>query len=74
MLGRRVRTVWLTSDFFGIISWRRLWELRVISHYFIPETEGHTVQTRLMALANQETRNHPTVVELQLQTFSAAIE
>ena len=78
MLGRsgieRVGTVWLTGDFFDIISWRRLWEIRVISHCFIPETKGRTVQTRSMASTNQETGNHPTVVEWQLQTLSAAIE
>ena len=78
VLGRsgieRVGTVWLTGDFFGIISWRRLWEIRVISHCFILKTKGHTVQTRLMASANQETGNPPTVVEWQLQTLSAAIE
>ena len=74
MLGRsgieRVGTVWLTSDFFGIISWRRLWGIRVISHCFIPETKGRTIQTRSMASANQETENPPTVVEWQLQTLS----
>ena len=78
VLGRsgveRVGTVWLTSDFFGIISWRRLWEIRVISHCFIPETKGRTVQTRSMASANQETGNPLTVVEWQLQTLLAAIE
>ena len=67
VLGRsgveRVGTVWLTGDFFGIISWRRLWEIPVISHCFIPETKGRTVQTQSMALANQETGNPPTVVE-----------
>ena len=78
MLGRssieRVGTIWLTGDFFDIISWRRLWEIRVISHCFIPETKGRTIQTRSMASANQETGNPPTVVEWQLQTLSAAIE
>jgi len=69
-----VGIIWLTGDFFGIISWRRLWEIRVISHCFIPETKGRTVQTRLMASANQETGNPPTIVEWQLQTLSAAIE
>ena len=53
MLGRsgveRVGTVWLTSDFFDIISCRRLWEIQVISHCFIPETKCHTVQTQSMA-------------------------
>ena len=62
----RVGIVWLTGDFFGIISWRRLWGIRVISHCFIPETKGRTVQTRSMASANQETGNPPTVVEWQL--------
>ena len=62
----RVGTVWLTGDFFGIISWRHLWGIRVISHCFIPETKGRTVQTRSMASANQETGNPPTVVEWQL--------
>ena len=71
---KRVGTVWLTGDFFGIISWRRLWEIRVISHCFILETKGYTVQTRSMASANQETGNPPTVVEWQLQTLSATIE
>ena len=70
VLGRsgveRVGTVWLTSDFFDIISWRRLWEIRVISHCFIPETKGCTVRTRSMASTNQETRNPSTVVEWQL--------
>ena len=70
----RVGAVWLIGDFFGIISWCRLWEIRVISHCFILETKGHMVQTRSMASANQETRNPPTVVEWQLQTLSAAIE
>ena len=70
---KRVGTVWLTSDFFGIISWRRLWEIQVISHCFIPETKGHTVQTQSMASANQEIGNPPTVVEWQLQTLSAVI-
>ena len=67
MLGRsgveRVGTVWLTGDFFDIISWRRLWEIPVISHCFILEIKGRTVQTQSMALANQETGNPPTVVE-----------
>ena len=49
-------------------------KLRVISHCFIPETKGRTVQARSLASANQETRNPPTVVEWQLQTLSAAIE
>ena len=62
----RVGTVWLTGDFFDIISWRRLWGIRVISHCFIPKTKGRTVQTRTMASANQETGNPPTVVEWQL--------
>ena len=70
----RVGTVWLTGDFFGIISWRRLWEIRLISHYFIPETKGRTIQTRSMASANQEAGNPPIVVEWQLQTLSAVIE
>ena len=78
MLGRsgveRVRTVWLTSDFFDIISWRRLWKIQVINHCFIHKTKGHTVQTRLMASTNQETENPPTVVKWQLQTLSTAIE
>ena len=78
VLGRsgveHVRTVWLTSDFFGIISWRRLWKIRVISHCFIPETKGRIVQTQSMTSANQETGNPPTIVEWQLQTLSAAIE
>ena len=78
VLGRsgveHVGTVCFTGDFFGIISWHRLWEIRVISHCFIPETKCRTVQTRLMALANQETGNPSTVVEWQLQTLSAAIE
>ena len=78
MLGRssvkHVGTVWLTSDFFSIISWHRLWEIRVISHCFIPETKGRTVQTQSMASANQETGNPPIIVEWQLQTLSAAIE
>ena len=78
MLGRsgveRVGTVWLTSDFFCIISWHRLWEIRVISHCFIPETKGRTVQTQSMASANQETGNPPIIVEWQLQSLSAAIE
>ena len=78
VLGRfgveRVGTVCFTGDFFGIISWHRLWEIRVISHCFIPETKCRTVQTRSMALANQETGNPSTVVEWQLQTLSAAIE
>ena len=69
-----VGTVWLTGDFFSIISWRHLWEIRVISHCFIPETKGRTVQTQSMASANQEIGNHPIVVEWQLQTLSAAIE
>ena len=70
----RVGTVWLTGDFFGIISWRHLWGIQVISHCFIPETKGRTVQTRSMVSANQEIVNPPTVVEWQLQTLSAAIE
>ena len=78
MLGRsgieRVGTVWLTSDFFSIISWCRLWGIWVISHCFIPETKGRTVQTRSMASSNQEIGNPPTIVEWQLQTLSAAIE
>ena len=78
MLGRfgveLVGTVWLTGNFFSIISWRHLWEIRVISHCFIPETKGRTVQTRSMALANQEAGNPSIVVEWQLQTLSAAIE
>ena len=78
VLGRfgieRVGIVWLTGDFFRINRWRRLWEIRVISHCFIPETKGRTVQTRSMASANQETGNLPTIVELQLQTLSAAIK
>ena len=78
MLGRsgveRVRTVWLTSDFFDIISWRRLWKIQVINHCFIHKTKGHTVQSRLMASTNQETENPPTVVKWQLQTLSTAIE
>ena len=78
VLGRsgieRVGTVWLTGDFFGIISWRCLWEIRVISHCFIPETKDRTIQTRSMASANQEAGNPPTVVEWQLQTLSAAIK
>ena len=53
MLGRsgveRVGTVWLTSNFFDIISCRRLWKIRVISHCFIPETKCHTIQTQSMA-------------------------
>ena len=53
VLGRsgieRVGTVWLTGDFFRINRWRRLWEIRVISHCFIPETKGRTVQTQSMA-------------------------
>ena len=69
-----VGTVWLTGDFFGIISWRRLWEIRVISHCFIPETKGRMVQTQSMASANQEAGNPPIVVEWQLQTLSAAME
>ena len=60
--------------FFGIISWRRLWGKRVISHCFIPETKGRTVQTRSMASTNQEIGNPPTVVEWQMQTLSVAIE
>ena len=78
VLGRsgveRVGTVWLAGDFFGIINWRRLWEIRVISNCFIPETKGHTVQTRSMASTNQEIGNPPTVVEWQLQTLSTAIK
>ena len=78
VLGRsgveRVGIVWLTGDFFGIINWRHLWGIRVISHCFIPETKGQTVQTRSMVSANQEIGNHPIVVEWQLQTLSAAIE
>ena len=78
VLGRsgveHVGTVCFTGDFFGIISWHRLWEIRVISHCFIPETKGHTVQTRSMSSVNQETGNPPIVVEWQLQTLSAAIE
>ena len=74
VLGRsgveRVGTVWLTSDFFNIISWRHLWEIRVISHCFIPETKGRMVQTQSMASTNQETGNPSTVVEWQLQTLS----
>ena len=70
----RVGTVWISGDFFGIISWRRQWGIRVISHCFIPETKGRMVQTRSMASANQETGNPPIVVEWQLQTLSAAIE
>ena len=74
MLGRsgveRVGTVWLISDFFDIISWRHLWEIRVISHCFIPETKGRMVQTQSMASTNQETGNPSTVVEWQLQTLS----
>ena len=70
----RVGTIWLIGDFFSIISWRRLWEIRVINHCFIPETKGRTIQTRSMASANQETENPPTVVEWQLQTLSTAIE
>ena len=70
----RVETVWLTSDFFSIISWHHLWKIRVISHCFILEIKGRTVQTQSMASANQETGNPPTVVEWQLQTLSAAIE
>ena len=66
----RVGTVWLTSDFFDIISWRHLWEIRVISHCFIPETKGRMVQTQSMASTNQETGNPSTVVEWQLQTLS----
>ena len=65
---KRVGIVWLIGDFFGIISWRRLWEIRVISYC------GRTVQTRSMASANQETGNPPTVVEWQLQTLLVAIE
>ena len=71
---KRVGIVWLTGDFFGIINWRCLWEIGVISHCFIPETKGRMVQTRSMASANQETGNPPTVVEWQLQTLSAAIK
>ena len=78
VLGRsgveRFGTVWPTGDFFGIISWRHLWEIRVISHCFIPGIKSRTVQTRSMASANQETGNPPTVVEWQLQSLSAAIE
>ena len=78
VLGRssveRVGTVWLISDFFDIINWRHLWEIRLISHYFIPETKGRTIQTRSMASANQEAGNPPIVVEWQLQTLSAVIE
>ena len=74
VLGRsgveRVGTVWLTSDFFDIISWRHLWEIRVISHCFIPEIKGRMVQTQSMASTNQETGNPSTVVEWQLQTLS----
>ena len=74
VLGRsgveRVGTVWLISDFFDIISWRHLWEIRVISHCFIPETKGRMVQTQSMASTNQETGNPSTVVEWQLQTLS----
>ena len=70
VLGRssveRVGTEWLIGDFFGLISWRRLWEIQVISHCFISETKGHTVQTRSMASTNQKTGNPPTVVEWQL--------
>ena len=49
-------------------------EIRVISHCFILETKGRTVQTRSMASTNQEAGNPPTVVEWQLQTLSAVIE
>ena len=70
VLGRsgieRVETGWLIDDFFGIINWCHLWEIRVISHCFILETKGRTVQTRSMASANQETGNPPIVVEWQL--------
>ena len=61
-------------QFFGIISWRRLWGIRVISHCFIPEIKGRTVQTRSMASVNQETGNPPTTIEWQLQTLSIVIE
>ena len=69
-----MRTVWLIGDFFGIISWHRLWEIQVLSHCFIPETKGRTVQTRSMASVNQETGNPPTTIEWQLQTLSIVIE
>ena len=65
---KHVGIVWLIGDFFGIISWRRLWEIQVISHC------SRTVQTRSMASANQETGNPPTVVEWQLQTLLVAIK
>ena len=78
MLGKsgveRVGTVWLTGDCFGIISWHHLWGIQVISHCFIPETKGRTVQTRSMVSANQEIGNPPIVVEWQLQTLSVVIE
>ena len=66
--------MWLTGDFFGIINWHCLWEIRVINHCFIPETKGHMVQTRSMASVNQETRNPLTAIEWQLQTLSTTIK
>ena len=58
----------------SIISWRRIWELRVISHHSTPKTMGHMVQTQLMASVNPKIENPLTIVKRQLQTFLTAIE
>ena len=68
--------MWLTSDIFGIISWRRLWETcSVKSYYRFPE-KSRMVLTCSMATTNniQEEEPPTTALEKQVKTLAAAVE
>ena len=73
---KHVRTVWLTIDFFGIISWRRLWERFSTLSPIASRTKSCMVLTCSMATTNnvQGDEPRPTALERQVQTLMAAVE
>ena len=68
--------MWLTGDFFGIISWCRLWESCSVKSYYLFPDKSCMVLTRSMVTANdiQEEEPPTTALEKQVKTLTAAVE
>ena len=69
--------MWLIGDFYGIISWRRLWERqRFVSHTNTSRIKSCMVLIRSMATTNnvQGDEPRPTTLERQVQTLTAVVE
>ena len=68
----------LTSEIYGIISWRRLWEsVTVYPDLSLPGHKSCMVLTCLMATINNVQGDEPprsTALERQVQTLMAAVE